>query len=72
MAMRYDELCAQVTAAIIEQARLLHEETSERPSDGIDDPDTYEGSQMRTGPLHPTTWFEPLRGASPVNPLAAR
>ncbi len=37
--------------------------------DGIDDPDTYEGSQMRVEPLHPSAWFQPLRGASAVHPM---
>ncbi len=39
--------------------------------DGIDDPDTTEGAQMRTGSLHPKDWFEPLREDEPVHPLAA-
>ncbi len=91
-ACRAEEL---VTAAIIEQAKLLHEEATDEESealdylyeilfedldhqymfdpayDGIDDPDTYEGSQMRTGLLHPSAWFDPLWEDEPVHPLAA-
>ncbi len=91
-ACRAEEL---VTAAVVEQAQFLFEESTGEESaalgdlyellfedldhqysfapalDGIDDPDTYEGAQMRTGSLHPKDWFEPLWGDEPVHPLAA-
>lgn len=38
--------------------------------DGIDDPDTYEGSQLGTGSLHPSGWFEPFRDEESVHPMA--
>lgn len=38
--------------------------------DGVDDPDTYEGSQLGTGLLHPSSWFEPFRDDEPVHPMA--
>lgn len=91
-ACRAEEL---VTAAVVEQAQLLFEESTVKESDalgylyellfedldhqymfapafdGIDDPDTYEGANMRTGSLHPKDWFEPLWEDEPVHPLAA-
>lgn len=91
-ACRAEEL---VTAAVVEQAQFLLEESTGEESDalgylyellfedldhqymfapaldGIDDPDTYEGAQMRTGSLHPKHWFEPLWDDEPVHPLAA-
>lgn len=39
--------------------------------DGIDDPDTYGGSQVRTGPLQPSSWFDPFWADAPVHPLTA-
>lgn len=41
---------------------LDHEYLFASAFDGIDDPDTYEGSQMRVGPLHPSAWFQPIHG----------
>lgn len=37
--------------------------------DGIDDPDTYEGSQLGIRRLHPSAWFEPFQVEAPVHPL---
>jgi hypothetical protein len=39
--------------------------------DGIDDPDTYEGSQLGVASLHPSAWFEPFHADAPVHPLLA-
>lgn len=84
-----------VTAAIIEQAKLLCEDATGSASpalddlydtlfedldhefmfdpsfDGIDDSDTFAGAQLNTGPLHPSTWFEPLWDGDRVHPLAS-
>lgn len=48
---------------------LDHEYLFNPAFDGIAEPDTYEGSQMRVEPLHPSDWFQPLRGASLVHPM---
>ncbi|MGA7758899.1 MAG: hypothetical protein WCA57_13755 [Ilumatobacteraceae bacterium] len=39
--------------------------------DGIDDLDTYEGSQLGVASLHPSAWFEPFHTDAPVHPLLA-
>lgn len=91
-ACRAEEL---VTAAVVEQAQLIFEESTGEESDalgylyeilfedldhqymfapafdGIDDPDTTEGAQIRTGSLHPSAWFDPLGDDEPVHPLIA-
>lgn len=50
---------------------LDHEYMFDPAFDGIDDPSTYEGSQLGIRGLHPSTWFEPLVPGLPVHPLAA-
>lgn len=49
---------------------LDHEYLFARAFDGIDDPDTYEGSQMGVDALHPSSWFAPLGGmAEALHPM---
>lgn len=50
---------------------LDHEYMFDPAFDGIDDPNTHEGSQLGIRSLHPTTWFEPLIPELRVHPLAA-
>lgn len=50
---------------------LDHEYMFNAAFDGIDDPDTEEGSQLGIRGLRPSTWFEPLVPGVPVHPLAA-
>jgi len=50
---------------------LDHEYLFDMAFDGIDDPDTYEGSQLGVASLHPSAWFEPFRTDAPVHPLLA-
>ena len=38
--------------------------------DGIDDPHTYEGSQLGVASLHPSGWFEPFHADAPLTPVA--
>ena len=49
---------------------LDHEYLFNPAFDGIDDPDTYEGAQMRVDPLDPSAWFAPLQGTGHVHPMA--
>lgn len=51
-------------------ADLDHEYMFDEAFDGIDDPGTYEGSQLGVRGLHPSGWFEPLILGLPVHPLA--
>jgi hypothetical protein len=48
-----------------------HEYLFDMAFDGIDDPDTYEGSQLGVASLHPSAWFEPFHADAPVHPLLA-
>ena len=50
---------------------LDHEYRFNPAFDGIDGPDTYEGSQLGIASLHPSAWFEPFRADAPVHPLLA-
>ncbi len=50
---------------------LDHEYLFDMAFDGIDDPDTYEGSQLGVASLHPSAWFEPFHADAPVHPLLA-
>ncbi len=37
--------------------------------DGIDDPDSHEGSRLGVASLHPSAWFHALPGADAVHPM---
>lgn len=50
---------------------LDHEYLFDMAFDGIDDPDTYECSQLGVASLHPSAWFEPFHADAPVHPLLA-
>ncbi|MCP3857537.1 MAG: hypothetical protein GY698_22880 [Actinomycetia bacterium] len=70
-----EELTEQPTEAFVRLADLLfedfdHEYLFDPSFDGIDDPETVEGSQMGVGPLHPSAWFDPFYDDRPVHPMA--
>jgi hypothetical protein len=46
-----------------------HEYRFDAAFDGIDDPETFEGSQLGVQALHPSAWFTPFRTDSPVHPM---
>ena len=71
----FEELTGEQTKAFGDLRELMfedfdHEYLFDPAFDGIDDPDTYEGSQLGTGSLHPSSWFEPFRDDEPVHPMA--
>ena len=47
-----------------------HEFMFDLKFDRIDDPGTSEGAHLRTGPLDPSAWFEPLYEDRAVHPMA--
>ena len=47
-----------------------HEFMFDLKFDGIDDPETFEGAHLATGPLDPSAWFEPLYEGRAVHPMA--
>lgn len=53
-------------------ADLDHEYVFDEAFDGIDDPETYGGSQMGVTGLHPSKWFEAFDSHLPVHPMVAR
>lgn len=70
----FEELSGEETSTFYNLRDLLfedldHEYLFNPAFDGIDDPDTYEGSQMRVDPLDPSAWFRPLHGVSAVHPM---
>ncbi|MFN3217675.1 MAG: hypothetical protein ACE367_14365 [Acidimicrobiales bacterium] len=70
----FEELTGEQTRTFYDLRDLLfedldHEYLFDPAFDGIDDPDTYEGSQMGVESLHPSAWFRPIRGASRVHPM---
>lgn len=70
----FEELTEESTEAFTELRDELfedfdHEYLFDAAFDGIDDPDTYEGSQMGVQTLHPSAWFEPFGNGVAVHPM---
>lgn len=70
----FEEQTNESTAGFADLRDLLfedldHEYLFDPAFDGIDDPDTVEGSQLGVHTLHPSAWFTPFHPDTPVHPM---
>ncbi len=70
----YEDVSGDSTESFVDLRELLfedldHEYLFDPRFDGIDDPETREGAQMRVQPLHPSSWFVAFYEGGSVHPM---